>query len=155
MPPLTSGEPGTLHDPLEVVRDLLKQEWKAPRALKPTIDLRSLVQDPNVSEDDYVLVYHTGEEDYQRRGHRHRREDCPVSVDIRTESRPNALAIRDEVRRIVDRLALRPDRFREWDEWRLEGYHAVADFPAFQHLVVDTVLVKHARLRTLQRALGG
>lgn len=149
------GEAHTKHDALTWLKEALSEEWGSQRLRKPTIELRSVAGNVRVEEDDYVLLYFPSPLERETRGNRHRREAQPIAIDIRAFRRENALMIRDEVLRILDRLFVRPDRHSEWDTLNVGNEAYPSDYQDYTQIVIDAQLVKHLRPRTLPRALGG
>lgn len=148
-------EPGSLHDPLEWLAEELRTQWASSRIMCPEITARHDAGNVRVEDNDWILLYHASPSEYKTKGTRHRTDTVFISFDIRTDRRASALAARDEVHRILERLILKPDNWGEWDQIIVTGTTHANDYATYQQIVIDIQLTKFARARALARALGG
>lgn len=150
----SADETHTLHDPLEVLKEVLEDGWMAGRERRPSIDLRSRQGDLRVQFGDFVSLYQRAGFTRERVGTRHRNETFPAAIDIRSASRASALRIRDEVVRIIEAAAIKPDRHGEWSELILGSEAQASDYQDYSQIVIDVDLKKWLRARPGRTAMG-
>lgn len=153
--------PQAFKDPLEVVRDLIREGFRSVRGEKPTIDLRANVSDLRVENGDFVTFYEGGDLPITPAGARHDDERFPIKVDIRSAYRNRALELKWAIREILDVECINPGQSTEWSELRRTAERVVSSYDGnggrggYTHIVIDVELRKHLRIRPLPRTMGG
>lgn len=156
--------PYALKDPLEVVRDVIREGFRSGRVQSPgesNIDLRAHLPDLRVENGDFVSFYEGGDMNPQAVGARHDDERVPIKIDIRSAYRDRALELKWAIREVLDVECINPGQSTEWSELRRTAERVVSSYDGnggrggYTHIVIDVELRKHLRQRPLPRVMGG